>query len=770
MFKTLKSINLTLVLVILFVFSTVNFVSAYNSLVSSKNLRIKNCDVKVSNLADNLNSNIESLQEKVKYLAFLGKVFSLSSEKTQHALNYRVSEFFKHKNLTIGGGIWFEPYVIHKDKSKFFSFVYHAENKITLNHSYYDYLNTGWYNEIKSHIESQKIVWTKPYRDNSGSKELMITVGSEIYDRNKKFIGMATVDWELTKIVNTISNFNITPSTITIFADQKNDFVIATNKSSFNKDLFGKSLKAIDWYRKDIKNGDKITIKKEAYRVFIKKLSNEMVLIVGVPEDELFSACLKQFYVTLLIVFFICFSTVVLTYFYFKKYVQKPVEDIVILSKKISEGNLEVEIEIEKPKEFSDFAKVLNKTKDDIKMYIKNREATNLKEQVLKRDLAIAKEIQSSVLPNVSSVYPNHKEFEIYAKMKPALEVGGDFYDFFFIDDTHLVYLVADVSEKGIPAALFMMTTKATIKDIAKTEISPEALLTKLNHKIYETNSQRFFVTLFLAVTDITTGKTIIANAGHNPPLIKRSGGEFEYLKINPNFVVGLRDKINFTSYETTLNPNDVILLYTDGVTETINQENQLYGEKRLKQTINTIYSEDKELKTILKDIKTNTESFSQGMEQADDITMLIFKYLANTCDCESKILTVPAKVEELGEINAWVEKICSKANIDKKKLINLKILVEEVFVNIAEYAYKSRTDGNVKIELKMGKEEIELNFIDEGLPFNPLEIDISNLSAEAKERINGGLGITLIRGIADELGYNYIDGKNVFIIKLKIN
>ncbi len=250
---------------------------------------------------------------------------------------------------------------------------------------------------------------------------------------------------------------------------------------------------------------------------------------------------------------------------------------------KITEGDLEEKVDVKNSEEFEMLSEGINTTVDALK------QAIDAAAKRLDEELELAKSIQHSSLPSVFPPYPEHSEFDIYAQMETAKEVGGDFYDFFFIDPDKFAFLVADVSGKGIPAALFMMTSKTLIKNLAKTGLSADEIITKANRQICKTNEQGFFVTLFLGVLELSTGRLTCVNAGHNPPLIKRAEGNFEYFKCPPDLVVGALGEIEYQSCDTKLNAGDNIFLYTDGITEAQNVQKELYGEEKLEQKLNSI-------------------------------------------------------------------------------------------------------------------------------------------------------------------------------------
>ncbi len=252
------------------------------------------------------------------------------------------------------------------------------------------------------------------------------------------------------------------------------------------------------------------------------------------------------------------------------------------------------------------------------------RRETEAKERI-KSELRIATQIQLSMLPRKFPPFPERSEFDIFANMVAAKEVGGDLYDFFFIDEDRLCFLIGDVSGKGVPAALFMAITKTLLKTEARHRLPPDEVLSRVNNTLVPENDACMFVTIFCAVLDVKTGRLVFSNGGHNPPLLCRRGEDFEYMEVPKGFVVGAMEGIKFTKGEVKLEPGDIIFLYTDGVTEAMNPEDELFSEKRLKEYLSTV--KDKPVKEIIEGVKVQIKEFARDREQSDDITMLAVKY-----------------------------------------------------------------------------------------------------------------------------------------------
>ena len=240
-------------------------------------------------------------------------------------------------------------------------------------------------------------------------------------------------------------------------------------------------------------------------------------------------------------------------------------------------------------------------------------------------ELSIAAQIQESVLPDVFPPFPDKKDIDLYALMHPAKEVGGDFYDFFLIDDNHLAVVVADVSGKGIPAALFMMVSKSFIKNEVLEGKHVDEVFCEVNNQLCENNKENFFVTAWLGILDLTSGALTYVNAGHNPPVILRRDGSVEWMRMQPGLVLAAMTDIPYFGNEIRLERGERLLLYTDGVTEATDKYETLYSEERLQNFMNSIRNADSE--TLCRMIRSDINRFVGTAPQFDDITMLSLQY-----------------------------------------------------------------------------------------------------------------------------------------------
>ena len=258
----------------------------------------------------------------------------------------------------------------------------------------------------------------------------------------------------------------------------------------------------------------------------------------------------------------------------------------------------------------------------DIDVYIDNITRITSEKERIAAELNVAAHIQASMLPVGFPAFPDRDGFDIHAVMLPAKEVGGDFYDFFMIDENTLALVIADVSGKGVPAALFMAISKTLIKSTAQTGKTPKEVFMSVNEMLSRNNDEGMFVTAFMGYLHIDDGRFVYVNAGHNPPLIKKGDGQFKFLEAKPSLMLAFFEDAAYSEEELTLSPGDMICMYTDGVTEAINPAQELFGEQRLAQALNNIGKAP--LKDVPGIVKHEVDAFADGEAQADDITMLV--------------------------------------------------------------------------------------------------------------------------------------------------
>ena len=349
-------------------------------------------------------------------------------------------------------------------------------------------------------------------------------------------------------------------------------------------------------------------------------LGDGMYLLVTMSADEVYANRNAQIYeiafadILLFTVIYVLISILV------QKIVVDSLEMVNDSLSKITRGNLNEVVDVRSASEFASLSDDINQTVDVLKGYIQAAEKR------IEQELEMARDIQDSALPK-NFAFPR-KDFEIYATMDPAKEVGGDFYDFFFVDRSKLALVIADVSGKGIPAALFMMRAKTAIRGLAEAGREPAEILYRANNVLCEGNDAEMFVTVWLGIIDLENGVMKCANAGHEYPALMRAGERFELFKDKHGFVLAGMDGVRFKEYELTFRPGDHLFVYTDGIPEAINEETEQYGTERLLRILNEV--KDGRIEDALPAVRQDIAEFAGSTEQFDDITMLGFTYLGN--------------------------------------------------------------------------------------------------------------------------------------------
>lgn len=435
-------------------------------------------------------------------------------------------------------------------------------------------------------------------------------------------------------------------------------------------------------------------------------------------------------------------------------------------------------LRIETGDELQQLCVSLKKMEGDLNTHIENLKHVTAEKERIGAELDVATKIQRDMMPSIFPGFPEQKEFAIYATMDTAKEVGGDFYDFFMIDDSHIAVVMADVSGKGVPAALFMVIAKTVIKNQALAGDTVDQVFMHANDQLCENNGEGLFVTAFMGVLDLKTGEFTYVNAGHNAPLLRRKGGEYEYLEVDPGFVLAGFEGMPYSSASLTMAPGDSLYLYTDGVTEALNTKQEFYGEERLKQALNAETAKELGVRALLPYIRTELEHFAEGAEQADDITMLALTYYAESAHPAElnggvrmkKSITVPAQCEQLDVVQGFINEMLEGVDCDPEALIQLQIAAEEIFVNIAHYAYKHEI-GTAEVECQVEPDEgrIMICFKDQGVPFDPLAKEDADVNLSAEEREIGGLGIYMVKDMMDGVSYVYENGSNILTIHKKM-
>ena len=345
--------------------------------------------------------------------------------------------------------------------------------------------------------------------------------------------------------------------------------------------------------------------------------------------DEIRTAILSSNLTIAITLFAILAIFTVIYYWFIQKNIVDPVmlltNSVKDITDNLNNDEYTYNLDIHTKDEIEELSIAFSTMNTELRDYIKENTKITTERERVRSELDMASSIQASQLPTVFPAFPERKDFDIYASMTPAKEVGGDFYDFFLVDEDHIALVIADVSGKGIPAALFMMISKLLIQSRMMMGESPAEALSNTNAQLMQNNAAKQFVTVWLAIFDLKTGKGVVANAGHEHPAIKRADGQYELAVYKHSPPVATMKKMKFKEHEFELNPGDTLFVYTDGVAEANNADNDLFGTERMLEALNK--DPDASAEDTLKNVMDGINDFVAGADQFDDITMMCFRY-----------------------------------------------------------------------------------------------------------------------------------------------
>ncbi len=462
----------------------------------------------------------------------------------------------------------------------------------------------------------------------------------------------------------------------------------------------------------------------------------------------------------------------------------KPLGRLTAEVARIDGGNLDKQIEITTRDEVGELANAFNKMTVQLRSYIGSLATVTAEKERIRTEIQVASRLQADMLPDAEGAFAERADFELYASMTPAKGVGGDFYDFFLLDEDHLALVLADVSGKGVPAALFMVVSRTLIRSRLMTGVDANTdadtgtdsdkqgrnalgdVVAEINNRLCENNKNGMFVTTWIGILTLTTGTITFVNAGHCYPLIRRKDGVCTYETALSGFVLAGMEDSEYQESSIQLAPGDTILLYTDGVTEATSLQKELYGEERLKRTV--CESAAGKPREMIAAVKEDVDSFQQGAEQFDDITMLALRYLGDdTPENEDSgkaapteglcRLEGPAMLIRQEEVQRFVEETLENKDVPVRHIRKLLIASDEIFSNICRHSEAKETVVQCGVKDKCAV----LIFEDDGIAFDPLTLPKPCTDEPPEERRAGGLGVYMVKELLDEVSYSYENGRN---------
>jgi len=606
----------------------------------SRRMIEKNVEDNARNLVLSKVNRIETVLLSVKKVPENMACFLENSSYHKEGLLLLLRTVVEKNPEIYGAAIAFEPYGFNKKSLYFAPYFFKSDGSVEfadLSKESYQYSHMDWYQIPK---ELNRPDWSEPYYDEGGGNILMATYSVPFYKKvggKKQFMGIVTADINLGSLQEVVSSIKVLQTGYGFLISKNGTIVTHPMKELImNETLFGVAEARGDARLREIGRkmirGESgfipfraIVSNKECWMYYTPIPSNGWSLAVLFPQDE-FTADIVRLNRIVIILGIVGVSLLSIAVAFIARSITNPLREMARVTKTIATGNLDIELPVVKSgDEVGKLSTAFQYMKESLKEYIQQLTETTASKERIESELKIAHDIQMSILPKIFPPFPKRQEFDIYAVIEPAREVGGDFYDFFFTDDEHFCFVIGDVSGKGIPASLFMAVTKTLIKATALKGILPGEILTEVNRELSQGNDSCMFATIFCGILNTETGEVFYANGGHNLPFIFRRDKEVAVLEGKSGLVVGAMEDVAYETDQFTFQTGDALYMYTDGVTEAMNEQGELFSEQRLKKQI--IELQGKSFQEIIEGIMKGTVSFSHGVPQSDDITLMTIQF-----------------------------------------------------------------------------------------------------------------------------------------------
>ena len=387
----------------------------------------------------------------------------------------------------------------------------------------------------------------------------------------------------------------------------------------------------------------------------------------------------------------------------------------------------------------------------------------NAEKERIGGELRVASEIQQSMLPHSLM---QHDDVDIFGELVPAREVGGDLYDY-YIRDEKLFFCIGDVSGKGAPSAMVMSVIHSLFRAFSTHENNPARIMQAINEASCQGNDSNIFVTMFIGVLDLPTGRLRYCDAGHDAPITIENGGQ-RMEECIPHLPVGVFDDVRYGVQETQLKPDSTLFLYTDGLTEAMNIKHKQFGIKRVEDVLAANHQLHPQ--QLLEAISQQVREFVGDAEQSDDLTMLAIHYTPKHFESTlTETLLIKNDIHEVSKFSTFIKSVMDKLNIEKTLARQLRLAIEEAVVNVIDYAYPAGQEGDIEVRIMSDGKTLKTVLIDSGVAFDPTAKEKADTSLSAEDRQIGGLGILLVRELMDSINYERIDGQNILTLIKKV-
>ena len=697
-------------------------------------------------------------------------------------------------------GRWFCPYAV-RDSS---------QNITTCNKgsAQYDYLSHQWFLEA---IKAEEGYWSKPFYGDTDSSEMLTAYLMPIHNQQDSTVAVLGVDLSLDKLYAKLlkgslkiglglnsedekgqegskaksDSSSISKYVYYFIIDKDGTYITHPDKNKVLQQSYVDDAKltpdTLDDYIGRLmttgkegvvstdKNDNDLLINGDAYYIFytpIPQTNWSMGLTVRSLMVRMFGYILGGLLLFLIVVGLLV--TFLVARFAVKRAV-KPVKLLANSAKEVAQGHFDTPLPVVKRRdELCLLRDSFEQMQHSLTQYVDELKITTAQKSAIESELKIAHDIQMSMLPKIYPPFPERNDVDVYGMLTPAKGVGGDLFDF-FIRDEKLFFCIGDVSGKGIPAALVMAVTRSLFRNIASYATRPNEIVSALNSALSDGNETIMFVTIFVGVLDLATGRLHYCNGGHESPLLV--GRDVGTLPCDANLAAGVVNGFTFSMQEADIDSGTTIFLYTDGLNEAENAQHAQFGEQRIFDVANQMLDRGThDPLSLIREMNEAVHHFVGGAEQSDDLTMLAIQY--NKPQQTAKLqrsITLNNNLDEVPQLAAFVDEVCEEAGLDMSLTMSLNLAIEEAVVNVIDYAYPEGTPGKVCIEAVVDDQQLSFVISDWGVPFDPTTRGEVDTTLSVDERPIGGLGIHLVRQIMDSISYERTDEKNVLTLRKKL-
>ena len=676
--------------------------------------------------------------------------------------------------------IAFEPYFF-KDKGRYFSaYTKHVGDSLRTiqgGSDNYQYFFMDWY-LLPSLLD--KPCWTEPYFDldvATNTSEMVTSYCQAIKDNEGRMIGAINTSLSISWLSQTISAIKPYPNSYSIMIGRGGTYFVHPDSTKTTRQtIFTQAMEQPDTAL--VALGHAMQRGEEGMKhmnfngadsyVFYKPLGHTgCSMAIVCPEKDIFGGFdrLRRAVMAIVIV------GLLLMLYMFIRIITSELQPLRRLAKgaeTIASGNFDAQLpDLQRIDEIGQLSHSFADMQQSLVKYIEELKETTAKKASIESDLRIASSIQMGMLPEKFPTKVDRDDVQIYASLTPAKDVGGDLFDFYFRDEK-LFFCIGDVSGKGVPASLFMAVTRAVFRTVSAHESMPDRIIIAMNKTMAGMNKTHMFVTLFVGVLDLPTGRLHYSNAGHDAPLLVGDGvGE---LPCDANIPVGFMPKWKYTLQEAQIFTGTTIFLFTDGLTEAMNVDNAQFQMERINDVaLKALSQQQQEPKQLIDQMTDAVHKFVGDAEQSDDLTMMAIQYIKQQSAVSMrKSIILRNDRQEVPKLNAFVDEVCESVGFDEATTIKVRLAIEEAVVNVIDYAYPPGKKGDVTIEAASNEMRLKFTIIDSGKPFDPTVQTAVDSLLPANER-HGGQGIHIIRQNMDSINYERLDKLNVLTLRKKI-